>query len=183
MVNIYFKGVNYEARALMAIAAHIVDLIITDTDYSAPEKIIRISYKRDNGQPQHYIGIFTLDFSRINLDSYLSMVRDDGMREEIRRAFGKILVRIKTNPFYMPNENLELVDNIGLINMIGEAEDAAVALAKLREPDQKIMGHLARQLEAKLGKEKFLQTQFVKSSEILIRKLLGIYPPEDEISA
>gem|GEM_PF-5417485 len=173
-VAIWFKGTTYQARAIMAIAANIIDRIVTETDYSTPKSIVKISYRRSMGNPQHYIGIFTLDFSRLNLESYLSMIREPALREEVRKSFSRILVKIKTTPFKMPDEHIELVNDIGLINLISEAQNAEAALARLREPERQIMDHLADQLETKLAKTTFLKTQFIKSAETLIKRLLGI---------
>jgi hypothetical protein len=173
-VEVQYRGKSYRVRAIMAIAAHLVDRIVTEADYSSPGKVLKIAYKRDQDRPEHYIGNFTLDFSKLNLEKHLSMVIDQGLRNQLRQAFSMILVRIKTTPFYVHNERIEVTDDIGLINLIGNAEDAETALATLREPRDKIFRLLADQLETKLSKAKFLQTQFTISSEVLIKKLLSI---------
>ena len=171
-VSLRFKAQRLaDIPVVNALVASYLDQIVSSMHKLNPKNIIKVSYRKDQDTSQHYIGIFTLDLARVSVD--LSLIKDAALRKEVKDKLAKLSLSIETTPFFVPDDNIDLTSDMGLISFVSEAENLEAALAKLREPQNKILNHLADELETKLAKPAFLRTQFLKASETLLMKMLG----------
>lgn len=172
MVKITFKGRDYaNVPVLRALAALYIDQIIGGLDFTRPEGFLTISYKRDPERPQSYIGVFALELDRLTVD--FSMITDPSIRKRVETAAARIALSIETSPFFIPDEEVDMIGDAGILQLLGKAKDAAETLMKLREPRDKILSRVADELELRLNKPNFLRTQFLMKSDALIQRMIG----------
>jgi hypothetical protein len=169
--DIRLKATWYQDLPVVkALAAWLIMDTVASFAFSSPAELLKISYKRHPQKEQHYVGIFTLELSRLPLD--LKEIKSSAIRAMVKEFISRYSLTIETSPFFVENKSVGIADNMGAINFLAEANDAREALLKLREPEENIQLLLVDQLKNKLKKSTFLKTSFTKSAEELANNLV-----------
>ncbi len=168
MVQITFKGRNYaNVPVLRALTALYIDQIIAELNFDKPKTLfedqITISYRKDPA-PQIYIGVFTLELGKLPIK--YSMITDPAIRKRVATAIARLTLSIETSPFFIPDEEVDMIGDAGILKLLGESTDPVKTLAELKEPKEKILSYLGKKIN-------FIRTQFLIRSEIIIGKLLA----------